>query len=241
MRVNSRVTHCYIKSNARRVILAIIVVSGLLGARAEATSIGIDLGSAGRLTTAVGVPFEQLDGTHLSGQTLSLNFVFTKQEFARLFSITNSSFTILTTLRIHGSDGSDFLTGTGNLLNNGGGAMEPPQDLGSASGTHAMSVALFPLASTDLHKPLDFFGVHLDLTLPFDTSVTVTGGRFRLLAAGVNEEDRFGIGPGLPTDIIPESGSTIILLSVAGTALLVASGIARSCRARAGASSIWLR
>ena len=78
-----------------------------------------------------------------------------------------------------------------------------------------MAVDLFPLFSGELHKPLDFFGVHLDLTLPTDTLARVTDGTFRLVAAGANHDDRFGIGPGVPVDIVPELGATLLFFALA--------------------------
>ncbi len=58
-------------------------------------------------------------------------------------------------------------------------------------------------------RPLDFYDVHLDLTFPTNPGV-VTEGQFRLLS----NTGPFGIGPGLPADIVPDTGSTAILLGL---------------------------
>jgi hypothetical protein len=68
-----------------------------------------------------------------------------------------------------------------------------------------MTVALFPTVG----RPLDFYDVHFDLTFPTNPAV-VTGGQFRLLS----NTGPFGIGPGLPADIVPDTGSTAILLGL---------------------------
>ena len=69
-----------------------------------------------------------------------------------------------------------------------------------------MSVDLIPTVG----RPFDFYGVHLDLTFPTNSTVDVTGGQFRLLS----NTGPFGIGPGLPADIVPDTGSTAILLGL---------------------------
>ncbi len=82
-----------------------------------------------------------------------------------------------------------------------------------------MAISLFPLLkdedgtpNDDLLRPFDFYGVHFDLTFPDvnDPSIVVTGGQFWLSSpAGV-----FGVGPGIPDNIVPESGNTVILLVI---------------------------
>jgi len=71
---------------------------------------------------------------------------------------------------------------------------------------------LFCPASCKSHSI--FFGVHYDLTLPDVPAVTISGADFQLVAAGVNQEDRFGIGPGVPLDIVPEGSATLFLFSI---------------------------
>jgi len=182
---------------------------------AAATSIGIDLGTPPKLTSQVDSSFQALNSVSLSGQTLSLDFMFTNSEFARLFTVTDSLFTARLTLQTNGLGLVGFLDGTGELLDQQGNPIQPAQALGSASGHHgSMHVELFPLLSGQLQKPLDFFGVHYDLTLPDVPAVTISGADFQLVAAGVNQEDRFGIGPGVPLDIVPEGSATLFLFSI---------------------------
>jgi hypothetical protein len=158
--------------------------------------------------------FGDLNGTQLLGQTLSLDFNFANGKFARLFSVTNPAFGILITLNISSSGAVGSLDGTGTLLDSSGHTLGSPEALGSASGDGFIAVAMFPLLSGDFSTPLDFFGVHTNLTLPDVSSVMVTGGEFQLVSAGAGSRDVFGIGPGVPRDIVPESGSTLLFFSL---------------------------
>ena len=105
---------------------------------------------------------------------------------------------------------------------------------GSASGSDgSLSLGFYPLLkdkdgthNTDLLRPFDFYGIHYDLTLPDlnDPSIQITLGQLMLSSApgGV-----FGIGPGLPRDVVPESGSTVLLLGMAGLLVVVVAKAVR--------------
>ncbi len=191
----------------------------------EAMPISINLGSAPNITSHVTASFSDLNGTPLQGQTLSLDFLFAGGQFARLFSVTNPSFAALITLHTSGAGVVGFLDGTGSLLDQTGNTVGMAEFLGSASDNEgSMSVALFPLLSGDFSAPLDFFGIHTSLLLPINLPVTVTGGDFQLISAGATPQDVFGIGPGIPRDIVPESGSTLLLLSATFFAFFATAG-----------------
>lgn len=188
---------------------------------ADATQISLDLGPSHTVTSHVATTFNDLNGTHLQGQTLSLDWVFSGGKFARLFSVTNPSFAILLTLNTSGSGVVGFLDGTAYLLNQNGSGLGSPEVLGSASGDDgSLSVALFPLLSGQFSTPLDFFGMHTELLFPTNGSITVTGGQLQLVSAGAPGRDVFGIGPGIPRDIVPDSGSTLLLCGVTLLALV---------------------
>jgi hypothetical protein len=187
----------------------------------DATPILIDIGPSPNITTHVGTTFNDLNGTPLQGQTLSLDFLFTNGEFARLFSVTDSQFAVLITLNTTGSGMVGFPGGMGSLLDQTGSPFGTAEPLGSAVGSDgSMSVALVPLRSGQFSTPLDFFGVHTDLMLPTNLAMTVTGGEFQLVSAGANSHDVFGIGPGIPANIVPDSGSTLLLSTLMLLALL---------------------
>jgi hypothetical protein len=149
----------------------------------------------------------------LQGQTLSLDFTFSHGEFVRLFTVTSNPFVALLKLQTNSAGMVDFLSGTGFLVDQQGNPLQQPQQLGSASGNNGLLAAgLFPLLPGDLSRPLDFFGIHLDLTLPVSPFVSITGEEF-LFESDSNAP--FGVGPGVPADIVPDTGTTLFLLSLA--------------------------
>jgi hypothetical protein len=177
------------------------------------------LGNAPRLTSNVTNSFDALNGTLLQGQTLSLDFTFSSDEFVRLFTVTSSSFVALLKLQTTGLGPNDFLTGTGFLVDHNGNPVEPPETLGAASGSSILAAGLFPLLSGDLQRPTDFFGIHMDLTLPLNTSVSITGEELLLMS---EHNGPFGVGPGLPPDVVPEQGGTLLFQSLGFLALILA-------------------
>ena len=193
-------------------LFAAIISAVNLGAvvSARATTIGLDLGSPPRVTSNVTNSFDALNGIALQGQTLSLDFTFSHGEFVRLFTVTSTSFVALLKLQTSSSSEVDFLSGTGFLVDQHGNPLQQPQQLGSASGDNGLLAAgLFPLLSGDLSRPLDFFGVHFDLTLPTSRFVVITGEEFMF-----KSDAPFGVGPGVPADIVPEGGSTALFLAI---------------------------
>jgi hypothetical protein len=186
----------------------------------NATPISIDLGPSPNITTHRDTFFNDLNGTPLQSQTLSLNFLFADGKFARLFSVTDAHFAVLITLKTSGSGVGFFQEGSTGFLLNQNGRLGNPEMLGAANPTDdSMSASLFPLLSGQFSTPLDFFGVHTKLLLPSNPSLTVTGGEFQLVSFGAGSQDVFGIGPGVPRDIVPDSGSTLLLFGLTLLAL----------------------
>jgi hypothetical protein len=199
-------------------IWAAVVAALLAVATAHATLIQVDLGATGRLTSDTTVLFGDLNGTALNGQSLSLDFVFANSEFARLFTVT-TSFEVSVSLQTNGTGLVGFLDGTGYLTDQNGGPLHAPQALGSASSSDAsMTAGLFPLSSVS--TPLDDYGVHFDLLFPLNPSLEITGGEFRLYAYG--DSGPYGVGPGVPRNIVPEGGDTAILLAISLTGIVMA-------------------
>src|SRR5947208_1648820 len=179
----------------------------------RATTIDLDLGTPPHVTSKVTNSFDAMNGAALQGQTLSLDFTFSHGEFVRLFTVTSNPFVALLKLQTNSPGMVDFLSGTGFLVDQQGNPLQPPQQLGSAAGNNGLLAAgLFPLLPGDLSRPLDFFGIHFDLTLPVSPFVSITGEEFLFKSDG---NAPFGVGPGVPTDIVPETGSTLLLLSLA--------------------------
>ncbi len=208
----------------------VAVVAALLAvATARATLIQVDLGGSGRLTNDTTALFGNLDGTSLDGQTLSLDFSFANSEFARLFSVT-TSYEVLVTLQTNGTGLVGYLDGTGYLTDQNGDPLHPIQDLGSASSSNgSMAVGLFPLPA--VNTPVDDYGVHLNLLLPFNPSLEITGGEFRLYSYG--DSGPFGVGPGVPRNLVPEGGDTAILLAIGLAGIIAAFRWMRKCAGEA--------
>ncbi|MBV9010248.1 MAG: hypothetical protein JO354_13960 [Verrucomicrobia bacterium] len=218
----SQINRHRLRRSKRGCVTLAVVFGALIGA--HASQISVNLGPAPHITSHVGATFSTFDGTHLNGQTLSLDFSFANNEFARLFSVTNPSFEVLVTLQTSASRVVGFLNGTGYLLGQYGTVLGPPQFLGSASGNDgSMSAGMFPLLSGEFAPPLDFYGTHFNLLLPNSPRVTITGGELQLLTPGEVPNDVFGIGPGVPANIVPDSGNTVLLLSAAVVLMFVAA------------------
>ncbi len=205
--------------------VALVALAGV-GKIQATTIVGIDLGPS-RVLTGTNpetgrISFSGLNGTSVAG-SLSVDFLFTNNAFVRLFTMTEPGFNVLINLSTSGSGLAGFLHGTGHLLDASGNAIPGFGITGAASGSDAsMSIGLFPLLkdqngtpNEQLPKPLDFYGVHFDITFPSLPSLTVTDGYFKL--AGNGTFTPFGIGPGIPSDIagLPDSGSTLALLGLA--------------------------
>jgi hypothetical protein len=219
MRYRALSSHRAVKPSALFAGIIAAVSLGTVGS-ARATTMHLDLGTSPQVTCKVTNSFDALNGTALQGQTLSLDFRFSHGEFVRLFTVTSSPFVALLKLQTSSFSKLDFLSGTGFLVNQHGNPMQQPQQLGSASGNNGLlAVGLFPLLPGDLSRPLDFFGIHFDLTLPVSPFVVFTGEDFLLKS---DPGAPFGVGPGVPADIVPDSGSTFLLLCLGVIGLLAA-------------------
>jgi hypothetical protein len=205
---------------ARAFIVSALVFSFL--SLTEAIPIGIDLGPSRVLTgtnpTTGPIGFDSLNGTPVNG-SISVEFLFANSEFVRLYTATQPLFAALIILQTNGSGFLGFLSGTGYLVDANGNAIPGFGITGSASGDNgSLSIGLFPLLkdkngtpNNALQRPFDFSGVVLDFTFPSNPSVEVTSGQFVLSDSGTFTP--FAIGPGpIPTDIVADQGSTLLLL-----------------------------
>ncbi len=218
-------SQCLLTRLARRPLIVGALALLTAARSACATPFVIDLGNSRQITSQVSASFGGLDGTTVLGQSLSLDLTWANGKFGRLFTITSPSFEAAITLRTNGSGILGFLQGTGFLMDANGNAIPGWGITGSASGDDgSLSLGLFPLfkdeqgtPNDDLLRPLDFFGIHYDLTFPVaDSSVFVTGGQFDLVSY---PGQVFGVGPGVPRDIVPDFGATFLLLGI-GVALI---------------------
>jgi hypothetical protein len=180
---------------------------------AKGIAIGIDLGSTGVVngsrTVDLVAPTVQFDG-----QNIVFDFSFENGEFIRLFTATKS-FQMDAFFRINNAPLPPLnFTGSGYLTDNLGAQLGPAVSLQAFPVTDLVNEVgvdflLRPLTSNTV--PADVFGIHLDLTLPNSPGFGFGTGP----AGGVTFDGNvFGIGPGLPRDIVPDSGSTLLLLSL---------------------------
>ena len=183
----------------------------LSAAAAQATNIPLNLGDSGTFPD-VTLSFTDLSGTPLSGQSLTLDFTFNGNRFVRLFSVT-TNFEVSLKLNTNGAGSPGFLSGTGFLADENGNPLQPPQELGAASSNGWMAARLFAVSpdSNGPNRPFDFFDVHFSLTLPDNPSLQITGGEIGLFGA----PGPFGVGPGIPPDIVPDAEATLLLLGMA--------------------------
>ena len=196
----------------RLLTVAAFIVSGSV---AVATPLWVDLGPTGVVhnnrTVDSGAPDVQF-----AGQNIDIDFSFHSSQFIRLFTATKNSFQIDAFFRINNAPLPALnFAGSGFLTDNHGAELGPAVTLEAFPVTHhshevGVDLLLRPLISDVV--PVDVYGIHLDLTLPncpgFGFGDGPPGGV--TFAANV-----FGIGPGVPRDIVPDFGSTALFLTIA--------------------------
>jgi len=195
-------------------LLRLLTVAAFLvsGSVAVATSLGVDLGPPGVKDSVIPADLAA-PNVQFQGQTIAMDFSFQNGQFIRLFTATKS-FQIDTLLRINNAPLLPPLnfTGSGFLEDNQGGALGPTIALQASSvedpdSQTGVDLLLRPVTSNAV--PGDAYGFHLDLTLPDSPEFGFGDG-------GVTFDGNvFGIGPGIPRDIVPDFGSTALFLAIA--------------------------
>src|SRR5438067_7908560 len=185
-----------------------------------ATTITIDLGPTGRVTGEKTVNFSGLNDLNFSGQTLSLDLVFSGNGFVRLFKSTSPTFLLLPMLDVFGAGTINDPTGSGYLFNKAGHPISSVTSFGGSvttdPGGEAFRLALggfFPLLPDETGTlgedgpfQLDIYGAHLDITMPNGSAFDVTGGELGFFPnASQPWHDHFQIGD------VPDSGCTLPL------------------------------
>ena len=203
-----------------------------------ATTITIDLGPPERVTGEKIVSFSDPSDLQLNGQTVSLDLIFSGNNFVRLFKSTNSSFLLLPMLDVFGAGTINNPIGSGYLFDEAGNPISSVTSFGGSvttdPGGEAFRLALggfFPLLGDDPGKPgedgpfpLDIYGAHLDITMPNGSGFHVTGGELGLFPnASEPWHNQFQIGD------VPDSGSTLLLGFVALVLLFTFDAAVRRC------------
>jgi len=209
----------------------------LLCVTAHATSIDLGpsrvyrYGDSGIFRT---IPSFGLDGIAFNGQTISYNVTF-GGNFIRAFHDTENLFVrtdLIVAAGVPFPAQNFFLSlGTAYFLNKNGGKASNRFSLeGSFEGyLDVWDIAIFGGKSL-ANRPRDVYGFHIDLNfnypgLVLDEERLVTnsfGNSFLIhddvsIGAGGkhNKNAIFGVGPKLPTDIVPDSGSTVVFMGMA--------------------------
>jgi hypothetical protein len=187
----------------------------VLGSVAVATPLWVDLGSTGVVhnnrTVDSGAPNVQF-----AGQNIDIDFSFQNGQFIRLFTQTMNSFQIDAFFRINNAPLSALnFTGSGFLTDNHGAEVGPAVTLEAFPVTdllHQVGVDLVLRPLTSNAVPADVYGIHFDLTLPNSPGFGFGDGPPGGVTFAANV---FGIGPGIPRDIVPDFGGTALFLSIA--------------------------
>jgi hypothetical protein len=156
------------------------------------------------------------------GQNIILDFSFQSGEFIRLFSATKF-FQMNAQFGINNAPIPQNFAGSGFLTDINGDALGPSVTMEAFPITNLVNqigvdLVLRPLTSNAV--PADVYGVHLDLTLPNSPGFGFVNSFPGLFAF---EGNIFGIGPGVPANVVvPEGGGTLAFFAVGLTALITA-------------------
>src|SRR5438874_3172483 len=198
-------------------LLRFLTVAAFLvsGSVAVATPRWVDLGPNGVVHDSRTVDL-RAPNVQFAGQNIDIDFSFKNGQFIRLFTATNNSFLIDVFFRINNAPLPALnFAGSGFLTDNHGAELGPAVTLEAFPVTHhfdqvGVDLVLRPLTSDVV--PVDVYGFQLDLSL-----LNCPGFGFGDGAPGgvTFAADVFGIGPGVPRDIVPDFGSTALFLTIA--------------------------
>jgi hypothetical protein len=201
----------------RLLALAAFLVSGSV---AVATPLWVDLGPTGVVHNSRDAD-SRAPNVQFAGQNIDIDFSFQSiapnhSQFIRLFTATKNSFQIDVFFRINNAPLPALnFAGSGFLTDNHGADLGPAVTLEAFPVTddfHQTGVDLVLRPLTSDVVPDDVYGFHLDLTLPNSPEFGFGHGP----SGGVTFDGNiFGIGPGVPRDIVPDFGSTALFLTIA--------------------------
>jgi hypothetical protein len=202
------------------------IVAALLTSRLNAQTVTLTLPSPGGLVNEIQLPFSKLYGTPLAGQALSLQLNFADENFIRIFSQTlftpgsGGNFFFID-LELKDNTGGYFPVSVidGYMLDKNGNPIMPSSQLFDTGGGPG-NTQIYIIPGGDLDTPTDFYGVDFEVQLPNTPSVELTDADFIVEVTG-SRLANFGIGPNLPTNLVPEIACTAILLLISGIPIVV--------------------
>jgi hypothetical protein len=163
-----------------------------------------------------------LNGTVLSGQSLSLDLVLSNNVLAKLFVPDPSALGVELIVDTNAGTYPGFAgTTTGYLLNSGGGQMGSSQVAGrddASDGSFAMGLVSFTAGDFGGVEMADISGAEFDTTLP-GSGFVITGAQLQFNLNSSENSLEFGTAQALP-----EQSSTVLLILVDVLALAAALG-----------------
>jgi hypothetical protein len=196
-------------------ICAAVFVVGTFGTpeTSRASTIVVDPGPLGLPNPfEFDIPFSDLNGTAVTGQSLSVEFVFADSKWISTISDTHGVLLMLFTN--YAGPAIEFsLPGTGFFLDDFGNSLNGTMNLFYPGGTTTagrVSAALYsgaPMLQTNpIATPFRYFGVHYDTILPSLTDTTIVSAQLRVVRA-----NRISV---------PESTSSLVLITIGLGALM---------------------
>jgi hypothetical protein len=190
------------------ITLGVLVLVSFLTRPAAATAITFTVPPDKIGTTLSGGPVDLfstgLNGTVLSGQSLSLDLVFQPGMLARVSMVNPSTLGVNLTVFTNaaGSPGFAGAATTGYLLDAGGNPFGATQTAGRSATDGSFNVGL--VTFTNPSMTADISGAHFDLVMP-NTLFTVTNAQLRFNLTGQNNM-LFGT-----VQQLPETSSMVLL------------------------------
>ena len=170
--------------------------------RLSAAEISVDIGPSGLYAQRRDFVFNDLVGTPFQGQTSAFDIRFANDSFVRLFPGVPPDFSIgfnLFTTFLPGGTLTPPLSISLYPIDSTGAPLGPPMGFSTSGRPQGFSGVG---TAAGITTPLDFFGIHVELTLPSLPGASVTGARFSFVPNGIP----YAVGPGVAT---PDSGVTV--------------------------------
>jgi hypothetical protein len=186
-------------------LLAIVIASPAMG-WCDTVQFTVDPANAGIVYTGANTPFIDLfspglNGTLLTGQSLSLDLMFSNQVLARLFLNDPGAFGVELIVYTNAGTFPGFAgPTTGFLLDPNGiqfGGTQVAGEAAGSNGTFGEGLVSFSSGNLQGAKVVDISGVHFDSTLP-STGYVVTDAQLRFSLNSVYDSVEFGTAQQLP-------------------------------------------